>query len=88
MADLKLDLKDTVLSTTQLETANDLTLAITGLVKLFLGDNPGYQRYNDAVGALENAKHELYRRRIGPHNDQQRFDMAMVNASNNAKRDT
>jgi len=80
MADLKLDINDVVaVDKTQLKTANDLTVAITKMVKLFLGVDADYQRYNDAVGALENAKHELYRRRIGPHNDQARFDMRMKN---------
>mgnify|MGYP001596417025 CR=1 FL=1 len=48
----------------------ELNYVLTCLVQdyvLFKGAK--YQHYNDAVGALECAKQELYRRRIGPYED-------------------
>lgn len=49
--------------------AGELNYLITSLVKDYLGSSPNYQRYNDAVGALECAKLELYRRRVSPYED-------------------
>lgn len=51
-------------------TAGELNFAITELVLFFLGSyTPEYQKFNDALGALEGAKLELYRRRIAPYED-------------------
>lgn len=50
-------------------TPGELNYVITKIIIGFLGDNPNYQKYNDAVGALECAKIELYRRRIGDYED-------------------
>lgn len=38
-------------------------------VIVFLGDKPNYERFNAAMGALECAKQELYRRAIAPYED-------------------
>ena len=35
----------------------------------FLGSNPNYEKYNSAIGVLESAKLELYRRQIAPYED-------------------
>lgn len=47
----------------------ELNYLITMFVQDFLGDNPNYERFNAAVGALESAKLELYRRMIAPYED-------------------
>ena len=41
-----------------------LNYIVTKVVKRFLGENPNYERYNAAIGVLECAKLELYRRKI------------------------
>jgi hypothetical protein len=46
-----------------------LNFAITRLIQVYLGDGPNYQRFNDALGAIEGAKLELYRRRVAPYED-------------------
>jgi len=51
------------------ETAGELNYALTMLVKRFLGKAPNYQRFNDAIGALEGCKLELYRRTVAPYED-------------------
>jgi hypothetical protein len=47
-----------------------LNYIITRLVVWYLGKNPNYERYNAAIGALECAKQELYRRQIAPYEDE------------------
>jgi hypothetical protein len=47
--------------------------AITRIVLNFLGEQPRYADFNNAVGALECAKFELYRRLVAPYED---FKMA------------
>ena len=44
-----------------------LNYIVTKVVKRFLGENPNYERYNAAIGALECAKLELYRRTIADY---------------------
>jgi hypothetical protein len=51
------------------ETAGELNYALTMLCKKFLGKMPNYQRFNDAIGALEGCKLELYRRTVAPYED-------------------
>lgn len=51
-------------------TAGELNYFITQVVQRFLGENPNYQAFNDAIGALEGAKLELYRRRVSPYEDE------------------
>ena len=47
-----------------------LNYIITRLVVWYLGENPNYERYNAAIGVLECAKQELYRRKIAPYEDE------------------
>ena len=47
-----------------------LNYIITRMVVWYLGKNPNYERYNAAIGALECAKQELYRRQIAPYEDE------------------
>ena len=47
-----------------------LNYIITKLVHWWLGHNPNYERYNAAIGVLECAKLELYRRKVSPYEDE------------------
>jgi hypothetical protein len=47
----------------------ELNFQITCLVKRFLGNKPNYAKFNEAVGVLECAKLELYRRMVAPYED-------------------
>ena len=47
-----------------------LNYIITRLVVWYLGENPNYEKYNSAIGVLECAKQELYRRQIAPYEDE------------------
>jgi hypothetical protein len=49
--------------------AGELNYQITRLVLSFLGASPRYQDFNDAIGVLECAKLELYRRLTAPYED-------------------
>jgi len=49
--------------------AGELNYAITRLVLKRLGAQPRYEDFNAAIGALECAKLELYRRMISPYED-------------------
>ena len=51
------------------DTAGELNFALTKIVHTFLGPAPNYQRFNDAIGALEGCKLELYRRKVAPYED-------------------
>lgn len=51
--------------------AGELNYAITVMLKSYL-ETATYQEYNDAMGALEGAKLELYRRRLSPYEDQKK----------------
>ena len=46
-----------------------LNYKITQLVSAFLGPEPRYNDFNAAIGALECAKLELYRRLVAPYED-------------------
>ena len=46
-----------------------LNYIITKIVHEYLGDDANYERYNDAIGVLESAKLELYRRKVSPYED-------------------
>ena len=49
----------------------ELNYAITALVKDYLDDKGhSYTRYNEAIGVLECAKLELYRRLVSPYEDE------------------
>jgi hypothetical protein len=47
----------------------ELNYIITRIVDLWLGDKPNYATFNAAIGVLECAKLELYRRRVAPYED-------------------
>ena len=54
-------------------TPGELTYAITRLVNEWLNlrkPEPDFERYSSAVGALECAKLELYRRRVVPYENE------------------
>lgn len=51
------------------KTAGELNYVITRLTHIFLGTEAKYQNFNDAIGALEGAKLELYRRQIASYED-------------------
>lgn len=51
-------------------TPGELNYQITLKVQSYLGPTPNYARFNDAIGALEGAKLELYRRMVAPYEDQ------------------
>lgn len=46
-----------------------LNYIITRVIGTFLGCNPNYERFNAAIGVLECAKLELYRRMVAPYED-------------------
>jgi hypothetical protein len=55
---------------TDVSTPGELNYLITCLVQHYLANTERkYQHFNDAVGALEGAKLELYRRAISPYED-------------------
>jgi hypothetical protein len=52
-------------------TEGDLNYLVTRLTNMYLVETgaPNYSRYNSAIGALECAKLELYRRRLTAYED-------------------
>lgn len=53
----------------RIENSGELNYSITTLLIGFLGRSPNYAKINDAIGALEGAKLELYRRQAAPYED-------------------
>lgn len=51
------------------ETAGELNYLITSLVLRYIGPSISYGRINDAIGVLECAKLEMYRRLAAPYED-------------------
>lgn len=57
------------------QNAGELNYELTRIVQIYLyGDSnrdyqTSYQRFNDAIGALEGCKLELYRRLVAPYED-------------------
>lgn len=50
--------------------AGDLNYAFTKIIHSYIKQNgENYQNYNDAIGALESCKLELYRREVAPYED-------------------
>ena len=47
----------------------ELNYIITKHVHQFLGTNPNYEKFNAAIGVLEAAKLELYRRMVAPYEE-------------------
>lgn len=62
------------------ETSGELNYAVTRLVDRYLVDRGGvrYGHLNDAIGALEGAKLELYRRVAAPYEDLKRAEAGEV----------
>jgi hypothetical protein len=59
-----------LLQKTEIRSAGELNYLLTKVVHYFLEQrSQSYQAYNDALGALEGAKLELYRRRVAPYED-------------------
>lgn len=52
-----------------LKNPGKLNFIITRLVRCFLNEKPRYEDFNAAIGVLECAKLELYRRMIAPYED-------------------
>ena len=52
--------------------AGTLNYVVTRLVDLWIGQKPCYGLYNAAIGVLECAKIELYRRQVAPYEDEKR----------------
>jgi len=54
-----------------IKSAGELNYLVTMIVHRYLNQKPeSYQMYNDAIGALEGAKLELYRRHIAPYENE------------------
>ena len=51
------------------KTAGELNYELTKVVKRYLGTDFNHQRLNDAIGALEGCKLELYARVVRPYKD-------------------
>ena len=65
-------IRDTKIGEISFESANELTYSILQLIQSYLNDN--FNNYNEVVGAIEDAKQELFRTVIGPSNAQKKFD--------------
>ena len=50
-------------------TSGEINYLISMVIKGYLGPNPNYERFNSAIGVLEAAKLELYRRMVAPYED-------------------
>lgn len=58
-----------------ISTPGELNYLLTMLTHRYLNTKPeSYQMYNDAVGALEGCKLELYRRHIADYEDKKRTE--------------
>ena len=55
-----------------IDNAGELNYAITELLRFYLDTTTGhrYRYYNEAIGVLECAKMELYRRLVAPYEDE------------------
>jgi hypothetical protein len=58
-------------------TPGELNYAISKLVSLYLKkiggtDGPRYKDYNEAIGVIESAKLEIYRRLVSPYEDKKK----------------
>jgi hypothetical protein len=81
---IKKERRDAILSGAEPQDAGELNFAITTIVDKYL-QNKGDLRYahlNEAVGALECAKLELYRRVAGPYEDEKIKEFGDVYRSN------
>lgn len=58
------------METVEIRSPGELNYLLTLLAHRYLNQKPeSYQMYNDAVGALEGAKLELYRRHVASYED-------------------
>jgi hypothetical protein len=64
----KLDVTDNI-TVLLPSSAGELNFVITRLVAEFLGPEPRYDDFNEAIGVLESAKLELYRRLVATYED-------------------
>jgi hypothetical protein len=55
--------------------SGEVNYIVTRLLLAWLGDRPSYGKFNEAIGVLECAKLELYRRAVAPYED----DKAVTN---------
>ena len=56
------------LETLEIKTPGELNYLLTLMIHRYLNQKPeSYQGYNDAVGAIEGAKLELYRRHVASY---------------------
>ena len=63
------------MQTLEIKSAGELNYLVTMLTHRFLNQTPeNYQTYNDAIGALEGAKLELYRRHVAEYEDLKRTE--------------
>jgi hypothetical protein len=59
------------MDTLEIKTPGELNYLLTLLTHRYLNQKPeNYQGYNDAIGALEGAKLELYRRHVALYEDE------------------
>jgi hypothetical protein len=65
---LKVD-RERLEPTARPKTPGELNYAVTRLAQSFIGPEPTYMAINAAIGALECAKLELYRRLAAPYED-------------------
>lgn len=66
---LKNEDRKRILEGEKCDNPGELNYRLTCIVLEYLGENPNYQRYNDAVGALAAVQMELYRRKVAPYED-------------------
>lgn len=55
------------------KTAGELNYELTKVVKRYIGLDFNYQKLNDAIGALEGCKLELFRRVVSVYEDKKRI---------------
>lgn len=60
-----------VIETAEIRTPGELNYLLTLMTHRYLNQKPeSYQMYNDAIGALEGAKLELYRRHVAQYENE------------------
>jgi hypothetical protein len=81
---IKKERRDAILSGCEPQDAGELNFAITTMVDKYLQNKGGlrYAHLNEAVGALECAKLELYRRVAVPYEDEKIKEFGDVYKSN------
>ena len=66
--------KHSVLPPKKLAGPGELNYYLTKLICQYLGANPDYKKYNDAIGAIECCKLEIYRRLIAVYENYKSVD--------------